>query len=117
MTDDLRPFAFEDLPLTGNRRIEPESWGPKYSKPSKTVAPAADRWPSNCASGQKYDYSADKHRAKMRAEFTTQCNADKRNWAAGKLTIDRKGLCGNIVSAYAAAMKAKRERASLPLAA
>jgi hypothetical protein len=84
--DTARPFAFEDLPLNDEgKRIEPEAWGPKYSKPPKPTRKVdVDRWPSNCASGQKYDFDAAKHRAKLKAEFTARAAADRRAWAEDK---------------------------------
>jgi hypothetical protein len=99
---DLVPFRFEDLPLNGEgKRVEPESWGPKYSKPPKAGRRVdVDRWPSNCASGQKYEFNAATHRAKIKAEFVTAANADRLKWATGKA----------IVEAYKAAMRAKRAR-------
>jgi hypothetical protein len=101
---DTRPFRFEDL----NGKPEPESWGPKYSKPPKPGRKVdIDRWPSNCASGQKYDFDAAKHRAKLRAEFAAQANADRKAWAEGRLTIQRPGFCGNIYEAYQRAPKYK----------
>ena len=76
-----RPFRFEDLPLTNGKRIEPEEWGPRYSKPVKAGKVRHVEPPSNCASGQPFEFSAKKHRAKMKAVFTAMCNADKRAWA------------------------------------
>lgn len=110
-----KPFAFADLPLNPQgKRIEPESWGPLYSRPPKPTRKVdVDRWPSNCASGQKGDFSAAKHRAKLKAEFDAGAATDKRNWAAGKLTIDRPGFSGNIVAAYDAAMAIKRNRLAI----
>jgi len=103
-----RPFRFEDL----NGAPEPEKWGPKYSKPSK-ASPTVDRFPTNCASGQKYDFDAAKHRAKLRAEFAALANADKREWAAGKSKNDRGET---IAQAYARAMAEKAERLADPAA-
>ena len=94
-----RPFRFEDLPLTNGKRIEPEDWGPRYSKPAKPGKARRVEPPSNCASGQHGDFDAAKHRAKLKAEFTTQANADKRKWAAD----DSKAKH----AAYAAAPKYK----------
>lgn len=103
--EDLRPFRFEDL----NGAPEPEHWGPKYSRPPKPAKVAVDRWPANCASGQKGDFDAKKHCAKLRAEFTAQANADRRAWAAGEA---KSGLFGQrdltIAQAYAKAMHEKR---------
>lgn len=109
-----RPFAFEDLPLNDEgKRIEPEKWGPKYSKPPKP-SPAKPRgldpWPSNCASGQKYDFDAAKHRAKLKAEFAAGAASERLAWATGKLSVDRPGMHGDIHHAYAQAMDAKAAR-------
>jgi hypothetical protein len=107
-----RPFSFEDLPYRDGKRVEPERWGPIYTKPAKPGRKVAvDTWPTNAPSGQKTAHVDDaKHRAKIRAEFAAQANADRAGWATGKLTIDRVGFSGGIVEAYKAAMKAKRER-------
>ena len=75
-----RPFRFEDLPLTNGKRIEPEDWGPRYSKPAKAKTVHREP-PTNAPSGQPFDFDAKKHRAKLKAEFTTLANADKRSWA------------------------------------
>jgi hypothetical protein len=104
-----RPFRFEDLPLTNGKRIEPEEWGPKYSKPAKPGKPA-DRCPTNAPSGQKYDFDAAKHRSKMRAKFTAQASADRRNWAEGKPRATAWGKTETIVEAYKQAMATKRAR-------
>jgi hypothetical protein len=94
---DKVPFRFEDL----DGKPEPDAWGPKYSKPPKPGRPVAiDRWPSNCASGQKGDFNAARHRAKIRAEFVAAANADRVKWATGKA----------IVEAYKVAMRDKRAR-------
>lgn len=107
----LRPFSFDDLPsdLKG-KRIEPESWGPKYSKPAKPGKVRHVEPPTNAPSGQPYEFSDERHRAKLRAEFETKANADRRDWAMGKLSLDRVGLHGGIREAYKAAMAAKRDR-------
>lgn len=94
-----RPFAFEDLPLTNGKRIEPEDWGPRYSKPVKASKPVRREPPTNAPSGQPFDFDAKKHRAKLKAEFTAMCNADKRAWAMN----DSKAKH----AAYAAAPKYK----------
>ena len=102
--NNLRQFRFEDL----NGAPEPEHWGPKYSKPAKPGKPV-DRCPTNCASGQKYDFDAAKHRAKLRAEFFAQAAQDRRDWAAGKAksrSVGQNGL--TIAQAYAQAMREKR---------
>jgi hypothetical protein len=106
-----RPFRFEDL----NGRPEPKSWGPLYTKPVKAKRPFNDETniPTNCASGQKRCFDAAKHRAKLRAEFAAQANADRRAWADGK-SKNCQGL--TIKQAYALAMKAKRELEGLELA-
>ena len=77
------PFRFEDLPLENGKRIEPEDWGPRYSKPVKAgkFGCAANRQLTR-QSGQPFDFDAKKHRAKLKAEFAAQANADKRTWAA-----------------------------------
>ena len=96
----VRPFDFTDL----NGKPEPAHWGPKYSKPVKPGRKqSVDRFPTNCASGQKYDFDAAKHRAKLRAEFEAVCSADKRAWATGQA----------IAEAYAQAMLVKRARERL----
>jgi len=96
-----RPFSFADL----KGSPEPTRWGPKYSKPVKTPAWVIRDIPTNCASGQKYDYSAEKHRQKLRNELIAAAAADKRNWALGK----RCGLWQNtIVEAYESVMRARR---------
>jgi hypothetical protein len=107
-----RPFSFEDLPYRDGKRVEPESWGPKYSKPPQPGRKVdVDRWPTNAPSGQKTAHVDDaKFRAKIRAEFAAQANADRVAWATGKLSLDRVGMHGGIVEAYKAAMAAKRER-------
>jgi hypothetical protein len=98
--DDKRPFDFADL----NGKPDPEKWGPKYSKPAKTARKqSVDRFPTNCASGQKYDFDATKHRAKLRAEFEARANADRLAWATGSA----------IREAYAQAMLVKRARERL----
>lgn len=77
-----RPFRFEDIELNSNgKRIEPEDWGPIYSKPPKAGKVVRREPPTNAPSGQPYEFSAAKHRAKLKAEFTTLANAEKRAWA------------------------------------
>src|SRR4029077_11013117 len=93
------PFRFEDLAVNDDgQRIEPESWGPVYNikrKRGQDVGDAvreaqAQAWKrdpvfhSNSPSGQAFEFSAAKHRARMKAEFTAQCNADRRAWADNK---------------------------------
>jgi hypothetical protein len=100
-----RPFDFADL----NGKPEPESWGPKYSKPVKRKAAFNDETniPTHCASGQKRCFDAAKHRAKLKAEFAAQAGRDSREWALGKL----KDSAGHtIAQAYELAMVAKRDR-------
>jgi hypothetical protein len=96
-----KPFSFDDLPIIDGKRVEPEAWGPRYSKPPK-ASPAKPRgldpWPTNCASGQKYDFDAAKHRAKLKAEFAAAAAADRRAWATGQA----------IAAAYERAMAAKK---------
>lgn len=79
-----RPFRFEDLPLTNGKRLEPEDWGPIYSKPPKPDRKVSiDRWPTNAPSGQKTAHVDDaKFRAKLRAELAAAAAADRRAWAA-----------------------------------
>jgi hypothetical protein len=98
-----RPFNFADL----NGRPEPESWGPKYSKPVKTARVSADRFPTNCASGQKFDFDAAKHRAKIRAEFSATAGRERREWALGKQKNERGETIGQ---AYKRVMREKRAR-------
>jgi hypothetical protein len=105
MTEDRkRPFRFEDL----EGKPEPEHWGPKYSRPFKTKRAFNDETniPTNCASGQKRDFDATKHRAKLRAEFHAAAAADRRSWA----------MSAKIVAAYKAAMAAKRARLAVIVA-
>lgn len=72
-TDDQRPFSFADL----GGRPEPDRWGPKYSRPIKVKRTVNDETniPTNCASGQKGDFDAAKHRAKIRAESEAAARA------------------------------------------
>jgi hypothetical protein len=109
---DLRPFAFEDLPYRDGKRVEPESWGPIYTKPAQPGRKVdVDRWPTNAPSGQKTAHVDDaKFRAKIRAEFAAQANADRVAWATGKPRAKAWGLTETIHDAYRAAMAAKRER-------
>ncbi len=105
LLETVRPFRFEDL----NGRPEPASWGPKYSKPVKRKAFNDEtNIPTNCASGQKHCFSAEKHRATLRAKFHAQAAADRLAWASGKLK-DSQGR--TIREAYALAMREKRSRA------
>lgn len=107
----MRPFRFEDL----NGKPEPDKWGPKYSKPPKTDRKVSiDRFPTNCASGQKYDFDCAKYRNQMRARFAAEANADKLAWATGKLTLHRVGMRpGSIELVYKLAMAEKRARLAL----
>jgi len=109
---DLRPFSFEDLPYRDGKRVEPERWGPIYTKPAKPGRKVAvDTWPTNAPSGQKTAHVDDaKHRAKIRAEFAAQANADRAAWATGKPRAKAWGLTETIHDAYKAAMAAKRDR-------
>ena len=100
--DVTRPFAFEDL----EGAPEPERWGPRYSKPAKPTAnKAVDRFPTNCASGQKHDFDAAKYRKQLRARFEAVCNADRRAWAADNSKEKH--------AAYAEALREKRARNQL----
>lgn len=98
-----RPFAFEDLPLNDDgKRIEPEAWGPIYTKPpTKPKALRAYDPPTNAPSGQKGPVvDCAKLRAKIKAEFVAAANADRKAWATSK----------DIATAYELAMAAKRAR-------
>ena len=110
-----RPFAFEDLPLNDKgKRVEPESWGPIYSKPKPPPKRVNDetRIPTNCASGQKGQFDAAKHRAKIKAEFAAAAATAKRQWSNGdKITgfaVGEHHL--RIEDVYEAAMVQKRAR-------
>ena len=115
-TNDQAPFNFADL----NGEPEPERWGPRYSKPAKPGKLRRVEPPTNAPSGQPYDFSATKHRAKLKAEFTARANADRRAWADGKpIAIGyateegyatRNAVKTTIVEAYEEAMKSKRLR-------
>jgi hypothetical protein len=111
--DCERPFAFEDLPVNANgKRIEPEKWGPVYTKPpAKPTHLRAYDPPTNAPSGQKGPVVDDaKFRAKLRAENTAIVNAARRAWADGKPRPAAFGKEETIVKAYEAAMTAKRAR-------
>lgn len=103
-----RPFDFADL----QGKLEPERWGPKYSKPAKRARFNDEtNIPTNCASGQKRCFSAAKHRAKIKAEFAARAAADQREWALGKAKSNCVGLLGlTIEQAYAKAMAEKATR-------
>lgn len=107
-----RPFAFEDLPIKDGKRIEPESWGPIYTKPpAKPKALRAYDPPTNAPSGQKGPVvDCAKHRAKCKAEFQATVNAERRAWADGKPRQGAFGKEETIVTAYELAMAAKRAR-------
>jgi hypothetical protein len=62
---------------------------------------------SNCASGQWGDFSAAKHRAKLKAEFAADAARDRKAWALGKLE-DSNGR--TIGMRYEMAMAEKRHR-------
>ncbi len=94
-----RPFRFEDL----EGQPDPERWGPLYSKPVKKRKLDVAPMPSNCASGQWFDFDAAKHRAKLRAEFTAAAAKESRDWADGKPRFGRKG--DTIEAAYKEAMR------------
>jgi hypothetical protein len=100
-----RPFRFEDL----NGEPEPKKWGPLYSRPVKAKRSFNDETniPTNCVSGQKHDFDAAKHRAKMLAELHAQAASDRLAWARGKVR-DNRGR--TIREAYRDAMKEKRAR-------
>jgi hypothetical protein len=102
-----RPFRFEDL----NGKPEPEAWGPKYSKPQKARRVNDEtNIPTNCASGQKGDFSAAKHRAKIKAEFAAVAHAERRAWANGLPRPGSYNKKDTIVQAYERAMAEKRAR-------
>jgi hypothetical protein len=115
-----KPFRFEDLPLDAKgRRVEPASFGPIYSKPLPKPKRVNDetRIPTNAPSGQKGPIVDDaQYRAMLKAKLAARCNADRKAWAEGKLTIKRPGFSGNIVAAYKQAMSAKRARIAAELA-
>jgi hypothetical protein len=93
------------------RRVEPESWGPIYSKPVKPTHLRDYDPPTNAPSGQKGPIVDDaKFRAKLKAEFVARCNAERKAWADGKLKINRPGFHGDICDAYNQAMAEKRAR-------
>ena len=96
-----RPFRFEDLPLENGKRIEPEEWGPIYSKPPTKPTHMRYDPPTNAPSGQKTAHVDDaKLRAKIKAEFAARCNAERKAWASSR----------EIAVAYEQAMIAKRAR-------
>jgi hypothetical protein len=102
--DFFRPFRFEDL----NGRSEPKRWGPLYTRPVKTKRPFNDETniPTNCASGQKHDFDAAKHRAKMLAELHALAQKEKTDWAKGKVKSHLVGTNGlTIKQVYAKAMR------------
>ena len=66
---------------------------------------------TNSPSGQPFEFSAAKHRARMKAEFTAQCNASAAPGpTAGPRNLELVEGSFTIVDAYAEAMKAKRLR-------
>ena len=121
-SERIAPFRFEDL----NGKPEPEAWGPVYDikrKRGQSVSEAIrekqiselrsaanGKWHVNLAADLKYKFSAAKHRARVKAEFTAQCNADKRNWADGK---PRYGKTETIVEVYKQAMLDKAARLAI----
>ena len=110
MTDTTIPFRFEDLPLNyEGKRVEPESWGPIYSKPQKPGRkPVLDNWPTNAPSGQKTAHVCSiKLRAKIRAEFQALDNKQRADWAAGKPRVCGYEKTETIYEAYAQAMAKK----------
>src|SRR4029077_19578809 len=109
------PFRFEDLPVNDDgQRLEPESWGPVYDIKRKRGQDVGDAvreahtalWKrdpvfhTNSPSGQAFEFSVAKHRARMKAEFTAAANRDRLAWATSK----------DIAVAYDEAMAAKRAR-------
>jgi hypothetical protein len=104
--EDKRPFSFEDL----QGRSDPKRWGPVYRRPVKTKRPVNDEAsiPTNCASGQKHDFDAAKHRAKMLAELHALAQQEKTEWAIGKAKGKLVGTNGlTIGQVYVRAMKRK----------
>jgi hypothetical protein len=104
--DFFRPFRFEDL----NGRPEPKRWGPLYSRPVKSKRPFNDETniPTNCPSGQKHDFDAAKHRAKMLAELHALAQKEKIAWAIGKAKGHLVGTNGlTIGQVYVRAMARK----------
>lgn len=86
----VRPFRFEDL----DGKPDPESWGPKYSRPPKKLPEKPFK--SNSASGQPFEFSAKLHRATLKREFALAVERDR------KRRTDKE-----IIAAYEAAMAAK----------
>ena len=117
MTDTTIPFRFEDLPVINGKRVEPPTWGPIYSKPPKAGRKVdIDRWPTNAPSGQKGDFNAAKHRAKIKAEFCALVAKESRAWAYGEPREIGYKITETIYEAYALAMAEKRAREARSLA-
>jgi hypothetical protein len=128
-----RPFRFEDL----NGKPEPVSWGPVYPK---TASAAVEKWRMTArgrelsaeekrAYGQavgewirglnsikpaprvSLKYVMPDYAAMARAAFAAAANADRRDWALGKLKSNLVGSLGlTIEQAYAQAMAEKAAR-------
>lgn len=94
----VRPFRFEDL----DGRPEPESWGPRYSKPVKKRKLDVAPMKSNSASGQPFEFSAKLHRATMQREFQAAVERDR-----------KRRPDAEIIAAYHAAMAEKAIGAEL----
>jgi hypothetical protein len=144
--DNLRPFRFEDLngkpepdhwgpvypalptvekwrKLARKRALtadEERAYGQAVHSAIRALNAPSPRQGLNtksaCASGQAGDYSAAKHRAKIRTELAAAAARDRSAWAEGK---PKYGRFETIVEAYKAAMRDKRarEEALLDLAA
>ena len=130
---NARPFRFEDL----NGKPEPASWGPVYHK---TASAKVEKWRMTAkgrelSADEKREYGASvgewikglnsikrapavslkyvmpDYAAKARAAFAAAANADKRQWADGKLKSKSVGTLGlTIEEAYERAMAVKRAR-------
>ena len=130
---NARPFDFADL----QGRPEPASWGPVYHK---TASAKVEKWRMTAkgrelSADEKREYGAavgewikglnsikrapavslkyvmPDYAAKARAAFAAQANADKRQWADGKLKSKSVGTLGlTIEEAYERAMAKKRAR-------
>ena len=94
---------------SNSKRIEPEDWGPIYTKPPKPGKVDSDARTANqpAPGGQPYEFSATKHRAKLKAEFATLANAEKRAWS------HEPGFKGGLHAAYVWLRLQNTSRASL----
>ena len=124
-SERIAPFRFEDLA----GKPEPYHWGPVYDikrKRGQSVSEAIrekqiselrsaanGKWHVNLPADLKYQFSAAKHTARMKAAFTAAANADKRNWADGKPRPAAFGKTETIVEAYKQAMLDKAARLAI----